>query len=332
MHLASQAKAGLTTLPHDQDVLLHRLEETERSFSVPLKEPRGDTFLFGMEDSAGGRLVGVCGLVSKIGGFQPHWTYGLKEETIHSKTLNSIRHVQYLELMANHDGPSEIGTLFMLPECRGQDGGRLLSLSRFMFLAAHPQGFEREVIAEMRGRVSEAGESVFWEAVGRHFFQVDFAKADLMAMKDKHFIDELMPRHPIYVPLLPKEAQMVIGEVHDNTVPARRLLEQEGFRFRGEVDIFEAGPVLSCLREDIRVVKSCTTVKYGGEGPKEKGRSFLVAKFGEPKDFRVIVTEGHWEQLDEGDCIHLSSEEANILEVEKGASLMISPIRSRVKS
>ena len=30
---------------------------------------------------------------------------------------------------------------------------------------------------------------------------------------------EMMPRNPVYVCLLPEEAQKVIGEVHTNTVP-----------------------------------------------------------------------------------------------------------------
>ena len=50
-----------------------------------------------------------------------------------------------------------------------------------------------------------------------------------------------MPVHPIYVPLLPKDAQDVIAQVHESTKNALKLLERENFSFQNEVDIFEAG-------------------------------------------------------------------------------------------
>ena len=63
-----------------------------------------------------------------------------------------------------------------------------------------------------------------------------------------------MPVHPIYIPLLPKDAQEVIGKVHEQTRPARRMLESEGFNYNQMIDIFEAGPILHCRRDQIRSV------------------------------------------------------------------------------
>ena len=88
---------------------------------------------------------------------------------------------------------------------------------------------------------------------------MEFQQADRLSMKNKHFIAESMPTHPIYVPLLPKKAQEVIGKVHPNTEPALKLLESEGFAFNQEVDIFEAGPVVSCDKSEIRCVKESTS-------------------------------------------------------------------------
>jgi arginine N-succinyltransferase len=59
----------------------------------------------------------------------------------------------------------------------------------------------------------------------------------------------------VYVNLLPESARAVIGEVHDDTRPARTLLEQEGFRYEGYVDIFDAGPTLECFRDNIHAVR-----------------------------------------------------------------------------
>jgi arginine N-succinyltransferase len=47
----------------------------------------------------------------------------------------------------------------------------------------------------------------------------------------------------------------VIGQPHKESVPAVRNLEEEGFIFAGRVDIFDAGPVMTCERDKIRTVR-----------------------------------------------------------------------------
>jgi arginine N-succinyltransferase len=129
-----------------------------------------------------------------------------------------------------------------------------------MFMAQFRERFSPKVIAELRGVSDENGRSPFWESLGRHFFSMDFAEADyLTGIGKKSFVAELMPKHPLYSSFLSKEAQAVIGETHEMTRPARRLLEQEGFRFEGHVDIFDAGPALESDLVDIDAVQKSTT-------------------------------------------------------------------------
>jgi arginine N-succinyltransferase len=47
------------------------------------------------------------------------------------------------------------------------------------------------------------------------------------------------------------------------------MLEAEGFRYEGYVDIFDAGPTLECFRDNIRAVQQSQTlpVKLGEEDP-----------------------------------------------------------------
>lgn len=56
-------------------------------------------------------------------------------------------------------------------------------------------------------------------------------------MGQKAFIAELMPRHPLYVDMLPDDAKAAIGIVHPNTRPAYNLLLEEGLRYKGYIDI-----------------------------------------------------------------------------------------------
>ena len=67
--------------------------------------------------------------------------------------------------------------------------------------------------------IDDKGRSAFWDAVGKHFFGIDLVKADYLSMVNKKFIADLMPRFPLYVPLLPPAAQAVIGQVHPETRP-----------------------------------------------------------------------------------------------------------------
>lgn len=59
---------------------------------------------------------------------------------------------------------------------------------------------------------------------------MDFPTVDyLTGIGNKSFIAGLMPKHPVYVNLLSKAAQEVINQVNENTEPALKLLETEGF-------------------------------------------------------------------------------------------------------
>ena len=88
------------------------------------------------------------------------------------------------------------------------------------------------------------------------FFRLEFDEADMMsASTDGQFILDLAPRHPIYAELLPQPASETIGRVHREGEAARAMLETEGFRFSGLVDIFDAGPTVAARRDDIKTVR-----------------------------------------------------------------------------
>jgi arginine/ornithine succinyltransferase subunit-like protein len=95
---------------------------------------------------------------------------------------------------------------------------------------------------------------------------MDFNHVDgLTAIGKKSFIAELMPRQPLYVDYLPESTRAVIGQVHRSTLPARKLLEQEGMHYEGYVDIFDAGPVLQGRVAELRAVRdSVLTVAEEG--------------------------------------------------------------------
>ncbi len=255
MELLEKSGHGLTSLPKDPEVLKKRIRISERNFQHREDGAKGEDYLFVMEELFTGKIVGVCAIISKIGGFEPYYFYKVEKTQHESKLIHVKTDITTLHFHYVHNGPAEICSLYLHPEFRNSQNGRFLSLSRFLFIAENRKYFEDQVIAEMRGMVNDSGHSPFWDAVGKHFFKIDFPTADYLYIKNKRFIEDLMPKYPIIADLLPEDAQIVIGKVHPNTEPAKRILEQEGFRFAGMVGIFEPGPVLIAEIDNIRTIK-----------------------------------------------------------------------------
>jgi arginine N-succinyltransferase len=315
VELAQQAGYGLTSFPADAQRLTQRVEDS-RSGVAPLLV---------LQDPAAGRIAGTAGLWTRVGCRQkvePFYAYRLERQVMASRALGVRNEVEALHLFADFDGPTEIGTLFLSPAYRRSGVGRLLSLSRFLLLAHQPERFDRQVIAELRGVVDEHGRSPFWDAVGRHFFHVDYAVADEMCTRDKTFIAELMPRHPIYVPLLPEPVRAVIGQVHRDTLPAKRLLESEGFHFARMVDIFDAGPVLRCDRDAIRTVRDSRSLALSTSGPvPADGEPVLVSR---DHPFRVVMCPARVEPHE----VVLPAEAIAALGVQRGEAVRVAPARA----
>lgn len=255
--LTRQADHGLTSLQIDRIRLHERVERSVFAFHRRSERPAGEPYVLVMEDLASSRLIGLCGVLAKTGGYEPIYAYRRVKSMRVCPQLGVENSVESLHLQRIHDGPSEIGSLFLLPEFRGSGRGRLLSLSRFALLAQRPHRFSDRVIAQMRGVSTSDGTSPFWEALGRKFYCIDFPQADAISTISKTFIEQLNPEYPIYLPLLSDEARETIGRVHPETEPALSLLRAEGFLETDLVDIFDAGPTLECAVSDIKAVQRC---------------------------------------------------------------------------
>jgi arginine N-succinyltransferase len=253
--LASKTGPGLTTLPNDMEILEAKIESSIKSFNREIKTPALEYYLFLLEDTVTGRVVGTSALAATVGLDQAFYTYHLGTVVHSSDELNVHSVINTLYLGNDYTGTTEICTLFLDPEYRKDGNGQLLSRCRFLFMAMNLERFAPKVIAEMRGVSDSDGNSPFWDAVGSHFFSMSFPDADAISGEGQNqFIAELMPKYPIYLPLLPKEARDVIGKTHPDTKPAIKMLEKEGFEYRGYVDIFDAGPTIEVKTKNIRTI------------------------------------------------------------------------------
>jgi arginine N-succinyltransferase len=253
------AHTGMTSLKVDREQLADRIEQAHFAFRRTTEKAEGAPYVFVMEETGSQRLIGTSCIFSKTGGFEPFYAYRVVRQTQHSELLGLTREIRSLHLLKIHNGPTELGGLFLLPQCRGSGAGKLLSLSRFMYMASHMKRFAKETIAELRGYLDENEESPFWNAIGSHFFPVDYPRADALSTIDKQFIEDLMPQYPIYLELLPQQAIEVIGRVHHQAKPAYQLLIHQGFDQRDLIDIFDGGAVLHCETKNIQAVRNSRT-------------------------------------------------------------------------
>jgi len=258
--LTERTGTGLTSLPADRNRLGERIERSLASFAG--KANRADEcYVFVLADAADSRVAGICAIEAAVGLTEPWYNYHVGTLVHASRALDVYTVAPTLFLANDHTGSSELCSLFLDQAHRRRHNGALLAKSRLLFIAEFSDRFAPKVIAEMRGRLDADGRSPFWEGLGRHFFAMEYSTADyLTGIGQKSFIAELMPHHPVYVNLLPEAARAAIREVHADTLPARTLLEQEGFRYENYVDIFDAGPTLECFRDDINAVRRSNVV------------------------------------------------------------------------
>ncbi|KWA09239.1 arginine N-succinyltransferase [Burkholderia territorii] len=322
--LAKETGPGLTTFKPDRDALAARIERTRRTLAGEAA-PGEAGYFFVMEESKTGDIAGVCGIESQVGLEQPFYNYRVSTVVHASQELGVWTRMHALNISHDLTGYAEVCSLFLSPRYRTGGVGGLLSRSRFMFIAQFRERFPERICAELRGHFDEDGTSPFWRAVGSHFYQIDFNAADYLSSHGrKSFLAELMPRYPVYVDLLPQDAQDAVGLTHRDTLPARKMLEAEGLRYQNHVDIFDAGPVLECHVNDLRTVRESVVVPIaiGVPDASENVPKSLVSNTS-LGDFRVGVAPG----VVANGAFVLSADDAAALDVKAGDPVRVLPLK-----
>jgi arginine N-succinyltransferase len=315
--IAQDSGIGFTSLPVNETLLRKKIDAAHRAFASNPSQPGQQSYLFVAEDTNTGEVVGTTGIEATVGLQDAFYHYHVSKVVHASRELGVHNTVEILTFCNDYTGVSEICTLFLQENARKGLSGRLLSKCRFLFMAQHKQRFSETVIAEMRGVSDETGKSPFWDWLEKHFFSVDFPTADyLTGIGNKVFIAELMPKYPIYVNLLSKEAQACIGKVHDKTKPALRMLEKEGFKSRGYVDIFDAGPTVEAEVENITTVRQSAQARIQVSPMLDTaGLDDYFVINDKVSDFRACVTQL---RLVDENTVLINQEAADALLLENG--------------
>lgn len=317
--LAEKSGIGLTSLPPNKEILLARITRTQKTLKGLVPEAE-QGYLFVLEDTTSKSVVGVSAIEVAVGLTEPFYSYHVGTQVHASQNLDVYQTLDTLFLSNDLTGFSELCTLFLDSDFRANQNGKLLSKVRFLFIAAFQQRFKEKLIAEMRGYSDKNGKSPFWDALGHHFFNMDFATADyLSGIGQKAFIAELMPRFPVYVDLLPIDAKEMIGRVHEQTLPAFHVLQTEGMNYHGYIDIFDAGPTLEAKIKDLRAVEDSHLVNVLILPEVETTQiAYLVAN-DDYQNYRAILVNNLVDQ----DILQLTVEQAKALNTKTGDKVRI---------
>jgi arginine N-succinyltransferase len=234
--------------------------------------------MFVLEDGESGEVVGTCTILCCVSWEgRPHIYLKTGKRSFYSEDLQLGQTHVTLELGTDTSGPSEVGGLILAPGFRGRPErlGSLLSLIRFHFIGLHRAMFAERILAEMMGPLTPDSGTLLWEYLGRRFINLSYKEADLFSSRSKEFLLSLWPKGEIYASLLPPEARALIGKVGDETAPAKRMLEKQGFKYHGHVDPFDGGPYLDVAIDEIPLVKATASMRAVAGTPGGVGEAFV---------------------------------------------------------
>ncbi len=312
---------SLLNLPGDRKVLSQKIERSEQSFAGKLSKDQAE-YLFVIEDIEEKMIVGSSLAIAKHGSEDvPHCFFKILKRDMFSQDLGVGFIHQVLRFQLDFDGPTEIGGLLVdrAYRRRPEKLGKQISLSRFLYMALHPERFEDRVLCELTPPLTEEGRSEFWEALGRRFTGLPYQEADMLSQSHKEFIESLFPKDDIYLALLDAKARLVLGRVGEATKPAQHLLESVGFEYLDEVDPFDGGPHYGAMTKEILPIKLGKKLKLEEfKDPVYKNQG-MIGTGGEV--FRAALVSYDMR----GDRVSVPKKTREVLGVELGDEVFISP-------
>ena len=298
--LAAVTMPGVHTLPRTREKIVAMVERSIASFSAHVDIPSEESYLFVLEApmSHGAReIVGTAAIFAAAGSNGTYFSF--RNDVIQqvSRDLNISHSVHALTLCSELTGYSHLSSFYVGDKEHGTAEAALLSRVRLMFAYLAPHRFADRFFVPLAGMTDANGGSAFWDALGRKFFQMDFLDAErtIGGARNRTLIVELMPHYPVYVPLLPGDAQAAMGQIHPSGQLAFDLLTAEGFEADEYIDIFDGGPILQAHKHSLRTISGAMTLRVStaSEGPdrnREVPVRYAVAAASE-QEFRAVVTE-----------------------------------------
>lgn len=318
--LAFKAKIGITSLPKNVSRLSTLLDSSVKSFEKKTSSPGREIYLFVLEDTKTKTVCGICGIYAVTGDDHPLNYFKIHSLPLVKKFPETPDTIDVLEPLTYSSGPTEICSLFLDPDFRKEGLGKLLSFSRFLFMANFPERFTKTVYALMRSYIDEDDENPFWNHVGRKFLDVSFKTLIQRKDEGQDIFPPLLAKFSLLVPMLHSDARKAIGNVYQNTLPALHMLKEQGFASTGEIDAIDGGPKIEAVREQIKAIKESQLATIVGVKDVTSTRTYLISNC--HSDFRCCL--GSLRNNNEG--LILCTEAAQLLNVKLGDSIRFTEV------
>ena len=321
--LAAVATPGVHTLPKTHEAIQRAVEHSIASFAAQVDLPSEESYMFVLEASDGS-LCGTASIAATAGSQGTFFAF--RNDVIQqvSRDLNISHSVHALTLCSDLTGHSQLSSFYVRDWDAAGHETALLSRARLLFAAAAPHRFSDRFFASLAGVTETVNDgearSPFWEALGRKFFHMDFLEVERLIedARNRSLIIELMPHYPVYVPLLPGEAQAAMGQVHSEGELPFRILSDEGFEPDEFIDIFDGGPILQAHKNSLRAFSSSLrlrAVEAASSDNDRAGADYMVAT-ARGENFRAVLLQ--LPVLEQRDEAALSAEAMRALDIVSG--------------
>ncbi len=318
--LAAVTMPGVHTLPKTREKIAASVERSIASFAAHVDIPSEESYLFVLEQRNSGAIVGTAAIFAQAGSNGTYFSF--RNDVIQqvSRDLNISHSVHALTLCSELTAYSQLSGFYLANRTSAGIEAALLSRARLLFAVLAPHRFGDRFFVPLAGVTDKQGQSPFWEALGRKFFKMDFLDAERIigGARNRTLIVELMPHYPVYVPLLPGDAQAVMGQVHSDGELAFGLLTDEGFEADDYIDIFDGGPILQAHKNALRSFSNSMVRRVAQLEPSRSSASFVtyaIAASNE-QNFRAITVP--CPAAESGDSVYMPRDAQDALMVEPG--------------
>ncbi len=228
---------------------------------------------------------------------------------------------------------TELNSSYLAPSSRGRGFGALLSRGRLMFIHQVQRQVPSTIASHVRGRFDDDGSAPFWDCFGGQFATAwpDSEAAESALADDPDRLSDLADlRLPVTAPVLDS-----LGPVNRASLPAFRLLMQEGLRPNGMYDPIDGGPTLVAERSETMTSRNrhhgraSVTDELSRSAPGMERGLVAVTSVDNFRAAHVPIAaaeEGAADGRAAADTIEITPSTAASLGVESGALLAASPL------
>jgi arginine N-succinyltransferase len=308
----------------DPDEVARQINDSRESFAGRVGDRRRRRFVFVLEDTDTGGVVGASAVDACVcGPGEPRAFLRLRRREHYSDDLQSGQVHVTLQLQVDETPASELRGLVLAPPYRGHRDklGSLLSLVRFHFIGLHRAWFEDAILAKLTPPPLPNHRDCLWEHLGRRFVNLRWSEARRFSAQSREFITALFPTQEVYASLLSPEARNVLGKVGPEAAAAQAMLKGIGFVSHGQVDPLDGGPILEARLDDVPLVREGRTVTLGDPAAEYPLSGFV--SIGNGRQFRAVRSA----LSVRGDRIAIPGETAGLLGAHVGDTVGITPLQ-----